>query len=177
MTTTKTTKRERISVTLYDNYNIDFDEYKNYYKEFCEDNEIDFDENDENDDNEVWDYINRDMEDFWDNLKYELKCFNNDTFVINGELGLWNGRPTIEPKVVDGLIEAIATCNTNSIEYLIVKQDGKNVYVTAIHHDGRNEFTISLLNDKGINAGENADLSKKCYHKNIPYIYGKPMKK
>ena len=37
--------------------------------------------------------------------------------------------------------------------------------VNIYHHDGCNTFEIHLLNNKGLNAGENANMNNKCYHK------------
>ena len=84
-----------------------------------------------------------------DNLMYsELK---DRTFAIEGTLGLWWGRPTIEPVVVNGIVPAIKRCfgrDINDIDAELNIKDGV-IYVQAHHHDGTNCFTLKMLNKNG----------------------------
>lgn len=159
---------KRIDIVLYDNYNgyDDSEVWNEAYEEFLELNglsetEYSFEE-----------FISEEMIRDWNDLKCNLKYSKNNTeCVIVGSLGLWNGRKIIVPMKQNSVWDAICKCVANN-DYCIVKQINGHVEVTSIHHDGRNEFEIHLLNEKGINASENANLNNRCYYKAIKnYIF------
>lgn len=161
----------KIDITLYDNTNYDFDEYKKYYMESC-----DIEDADEVSDESVWDYIadcqSNDWDAFQGNMKYSK--YKDSPCVIVGSLGLWNGTHSIEPVTCDNIMAAVMRCFGRSVDYIRVKQVNGHVEVDAIHHDGTNSFEIHLLNDKGIHASSlgKANLGSRCYHKAIKgYIF------
>lgn len=88
-----------------------------------------------------------------------------DVFVT-GVLGLWNGKHTIVPTRVDSLKDAFWRCSRDMYDVEVYNNNGV-IEINAYHHDGCNSFSIYQLNSKGVNAGDNADLSKKTYHKKI----------
>ena len=121
--------------------------------------------------------IKKDSEDYWDlfssacqnnwddfisNLKYSQ---NNKPCVLTGRLGLWNGNPQIEPIIFDNIVDAIKRTITNSIDNIEVYKVNGHLEINAFHHDGCNCFEIHLLNERGCKAGDNANLSNRCYHK------------
>lgn len=163
---------KRIDITLYDNYDYDFDDYKESYQECYELTDEDMEDVSET---EIWDFINDSLEMEWNDLfaNLEYSKFANTPCVITGTLGLWNGRPTIVPVVCQDIASAIRKC-ANKVDYIKVKQVNGHLEVTGIHHDGSNHFEIHLLNDKGIHASDlieegygNANLECRCYHKSL----------
>jgi hypothetical protein len=102
------------------------------------------------------------FEDFMSNLKYSN---NNQPCVIIGSLGLWNGKHTIYPVVMDNVVDAIYKCLGNDAITMDIYKVNGYLEVNIYHHDGCNTFEIHLLNNKGLNAGENANMYNKCYHK------------
>lgn len=83
-----------------------------------------------------------------DNLMYSK--LNNRTFLIEGTLGLWWGKPTIYPVVVNGIVGAIKKCfgSCDDLDAELNTKDGV-IYVNSHHHDGCNCFTIKMLNKNG----------------------------
>lgn len=163
---------KRIDITLYDNYDYDFDGYKESYQECYELTDEDMKDVSEN---EIWDFINDSLAMEWDDLFANLKYSKNadKPCVITGSLGLWYGRPSIVPLVCEDIESAIRKC-ANNMDYVIVKQVNGHLEVTGIHHDGSNHFEIHILNDKGIRAKElieegkgDANLSCRCYYKSL----------
>ena len=163
---------KKIDITLYDNLNYDFEDYKEYYQECYE---LTDEEMEEISDNDIWDFISDRLAMDWDDLFANLSYSKNaDTpCVITGSLGLWHGRPSIEPLACEDIESAIRKC-ANNMDYVIVKQVNGHIEVKGIHHDGTNNFEIHVLNDKGIRASElikegkgNADLSRRRYHKSL----------
>lgn len=84
--------------------------------------------------------IDDDIECFFENLKYE-KGVVQEPCIVTGTLGLWWGRPDIEPTEIRDLATAVRKC-WGDCEY--VKVTGKDgvVHVEAAHHDGTNYFEI-----------------------------------
>lgn len=163
---------KKIDITLFDNLNYDFEDYKESYQE-C--NELTDEEMEDVVDSDIWDFIYDSLAMEWDDLFVNLKYSENANkpCVITGTLGLWHGRPTIVPVPCDDIESAIRKC-ANDMDYVIVKQVNGHLEVTGVHHDGRNHFEIHILNDKGINAKNlidegwgNANLSCRCYHKSL----------
>lgn len=71
--------------------------------------------------------------------------------LIEGSLGLWDGRHIIESKYFEDLDSAIDACISGSINDVKVELDLEHgtIEVSAYHHDGCNTFTIELLSKKG----------------------------
>jgi hypothetical protein len=149
--------------TLIDTTNDNCEDYISDFKDWCEDNGYSYSGEDENDlvatdDWGIkikfmsWFYDTKQIEeqDFWDSFKDATEHRNLDC-VITGKLGLWNGEHEIVPTCME-LIYGIYKCLEDAQGY-IISLDGENkvMTVTNIHHDGRNEFEIRLVN------GENYD--------------------
>lgn len=159
---------KKIKVTYFDNYHVNDDEYIEVYRE-CNDLEQDAEVSDE----DLWDFIydcqDQDWDDLFRNLKYS--DFADIPCVITGTLGLWNGRPEIEPVCCNDLASAIRKC-CNKMDYIIIEQINGHLELQGIHHDGINHFEIHLLNERGIHASDliewgigKANLNNRCYHK------------
>lgn len=122
---------------------VDYDSYREEYKNFCEDMGCEPSEERylrwcEDDARMNWDY---DMENIRNHKAYNVPV------KTNGTLGLWWGRPVIEEQtslsVYDAILKCIGTCDDAVVRY----NDGK-IEVEAMHHDGTNCFTISRADGK-----------------------------
>lgn len=162
---------KKINTTYFNNFDINFDEYKKMYQEEYDLTDEEMEEDDTDDD--VWKYIYDTLDMDWEDLELNIMSTrqNDEHCVITGNLGLWNGRPRIQPTTCKGVWDAIRKC-ANDMDYVIVKQVNGHLEVTGIHHDGRNNFEIHLLNERGVFAMErinhgygNADLENRTYHK------------
>lgn len=163
---------KKINYTIYNNFDFDFNEYKEFYQEAYE---LTDEEMSEVSDYEVYEFISDNLNDAWNDTLCNLKNsrFGGSPCVITGTLGLWHGRPTIAPVCCNNIVDAINKCVDN-MDYIILKQMNGHLEVTGIHHDGRNCFEIHLLNDKGVKAMNNinegwgsANVSLRTYHKAI----------
>lgn len=131
-------------ILLDTTYTPDYDDYV----ENCEINEC---EPQGENSQDYWNFVYRERElecdDFFDNIKY-CKIDNEYYWVVSGSIGRWNGTFVIEQTIMSTLSKAIREC-WNGCDDIIVKKRGSVIYVTAIHHDGRNYFGIRALSDKG----------------------------
>ena len=141
-------KRKVVNSVYFDSFwwmNFTYDEYL----QMCRDMER---EPNPEDSRGYWDDIYAETENDWDcfcdNMKYgpfkDCKC------MITGNLGLWNGRPTIVPVLCDNPLEAVKKCiSGRGIEDWDVSTKDGYIEVNAHHHDGTNCFEIHLLSKKG----------------------------
>ena len=148
--------------TLYDNNNIDYDLWYENYVEECQEYEEEYYDRESNEFYEwVGDMLNMEWEDFDTNLEYDTE--SNAECVVIGSLGLWYGRENVQQKF-DTLRKAISACISNC-DYITITETNGVIYVTSIHHDGRNSFEIHKLNKKGCDVMNEELLHKKHYHK------------
>ena len=117
------------------------------YKEFCEVNNIEYDENNDEDfyrwaSDEAW----QELEDFMTNLRHSN--LYGRAVMVEGSLGLWWGHPDIEQKYFDNPVDAIHACIDGAWD-VIIKKCGHRLEVVSLHHDGRNYFTITFLTPTG----------------------------
>ena len=93
-------------------------------------------------------------EDFDDNEEYAIQeriddiCmeFGDDNVVINGVLGLWDGKHTIQETPCEDLRSAIQKCIGQDGELMSlddIEFDGETVSLSVHHHDGVNHFEIT----------------------------------
>ena len=99
-----------------------------------------------------------DYNDFLSHLNYIEEHSNATSYLIIGNLGLWNGRPNIYPILKQYLKDAYKKC-VNNMDDVIVKINNTVMEVTGLHHDGRNTFYIVPLNEKGDEDYHNWDSS------------------
>ena len=93
---------------------------------------------------ETWDDL---CEQNWDDIQSECKFANETgTYLVIASLGLWNGRFD-GGKILSGRLDkAIQRCFE---DYNRVYMEGRNLRISATHHDGTNYFTIKKLTPKG----------------------------
>lgn len=115
------------------------------------------------------------IEDFCINMQYsKLDC----PLVLTGELGLWFGKRTIEPKVFESkdliykkrstgahsfrepsIVRILDACIFNgNIEDFSVTWENNKLKIAAHHHDGTNNYEVRKLNAKGLQAYERAKV-------------------
>lgn len=149
-------------MVLFNNYDINYDEFYLDYLEWCK-------ENDRNPDTKesqsFYNYVYSSLDIEWDDLMLNIKNDNDcqEECVVLGTLGLWTGRHEINAKKFFGLKDAINACVTN-IDYIIIKEENGVIYVNAIHHDGVNIFEIHKLNKKGKSIQTEEKLDNVHYH-------------
>ena len=144
-------------ITLIDTYNRDTTDYIEDFKQYCLDNKFVIEG--EGTDMEglylggkvtFWDWYNQvtqeEDDDFWYSFRKAIKKEPLYTrCVITGNLGLWNGRKTIVPTLVDNLYNAVSECLKDAYDVVLKVKDNV-LYVENHHHDGTNCFEIRLVN-------------------------------
>lgn len=116
---------------------------------------------------QLWETWNDLCEQSWDNIQGECKFANETgTYLVIASLGLWNGRFD-GGKIISGqLDEVIRRCFE---DYNRVYMEGRNLQISATHHDGTNYFTIKKLTPKGEEYAERHkwDMSDRELHQRL----------
>lgn len=127
-------------VTYIDTYNKNGWNYAAYL-ENCEDNGVEpAGEDSSAFYNWVSDMMELDMDAFFSNLEYSPVASGPVT--VRGHLGLWWGRPEIEPRRFECLADAIRACMDGAWD-VTIRLDRGVLTVEGHHHDGTNYFTNS----------------------------------
>lgn len=145
------------TMTLYNDYDYNVEDYRDNYLDYCVYNGIDVE------DEIPMDFIHHIFDEEWFGLFDNLETNKNNTeCVVLGSLGLWYGRrditPAREKTLADAIKKYVSGCDYTRIDIV----DG-HIEIKAIHHDGTNEFEIHILNKLGQKT-MGADLTKECYH-------------
>ena len=157
---------ENNGYVIYDNHNVDYDEWYEEFKGWCYDNDIDVSNYDEDSDNFhewVWNTLNMYWDDFIYNLQHDKD--NNVDCVVTGKVGRWNGNFEIVATHFATLEKAIYACIKDCDYITITQTEDGAIDVWATHHDGSHSFTIHKLNERGYDAkcDENNDLNNEKY--------------
>lgn len=145
-------KKEVKTIVLFDNYSgYDFEDMK---KGLAEWNERDIESIT---DDEVWDAINDEESEDYDNAKWELKAMfgKDERVIVCGSCGTWQGNRDAM-RICDNVEDALYEC-TKDCDYIKIEVEGRKVKVKSTHHDGTNYFEIKKLTDKGKSLYDNWD--------------------
>lgn len=119
------------------------------YEEFCDINDLEYDDDEYSFEEWKREEANRTWEDDMCNLEYIMA---DDVFAITGKVGRWDGSRTICAQKITGLRNAIKKCISDcylDVEVKLNVETGK-VEFYGHHHDGTDCFEINRLNKNGI---------------------------
>ena len=156
-------KKSVESITLYDDINVNYDDYREEFAEIMGDDTI---LNSADRDSELYDYVYRQLNFDWEELNDALS--KSGECVIVGSVGRWNGRFDVAPTKCENLSVAVNKC-VSGCDYIKITLTNGHLEVVGVHHDANNYFDIYLLNKLGCDT-YGADLSKECYYKKITKI-------
>ena len=165
---------ENKGYVIYDNHNINYDDWYEDFQDWIGINDIDEDFNkwitsvptDKDSQtffNWVWDTLNMYWDDFIYNLQHDKD--NNVDCVVTGKVGRWNGNFEIVATHFATLEKAIYACIKDCDYITITQTEDGAIDVWAAHHDGSHSFTIHKLNERGYDAkcDEDNDLNNEKY--------------
>lgn len=120
-----------------------YDDIKESYKNYCEDNIIKVNYNSYNFDDFYDTEYNFIYSDF---INFIKKSTYNAKSVIFRELRLWQGKHIIEPNIYYTLIYVIEKCIKNS-DYFDIYLEDNHINIKDVHYNRINNFNIYLLKD------------------------------
>lgn len=126
---------------IWSSYDLDPKDWVDGYKEYCEINDLEYDENDYD---ALLDYMydtNREyLYDERANLDMTLPC----PILVIADLGLWNGRRTGYKITGKNLNDIFDVGDVDDAEFWC---DRYNVRGKGSHHDGTNYYTMRMLKE------------------------------
>lgn len=129
--------KERI---IWDNLDVEYDDWKEDFKDWCEDNGYDEDEMD------LYEWVDECLSNYLADERCNLDEDVDGVIVAFADLGLWDGRhqgSRIEGKNVKDILHS-------DCEYVKWYCDRYNVRCTAAHHDGRNSYLYRVAKDMDV---------------------------
>ena len=161
---------------IWSNMNLNIDDWRDGYAEFCEINEIE-----PGNEYDIYNWMEETNADYLDDERMNLNKQLDGDLLIMGDLGLWNGRAH-GYKIARANLNAIFDIDDDLTEFY---GDGREIRATGCHHDGRNYYQFRAIRpgrdiDKLLNAiynGEYISPQKLNYYtrsiyKDIANIYG-----
>lgn len=125
---------------IWSNIDINPDDWRYDYKELAEENGWDEDTDDENN---LWDFINESLEQYLGDERMNLDKEVDGRILVIGDLGLWHGRVP-GYKILDNNVASILNVGEDYNEWY---DDGYNVRCTAHHHDGTNYYEFRVIRE------------------------------
>ena len=164
---------------IWSNMNLDIEDWRDDYKESCENNDMEYDPNDEYD---IYEWMAETNAEYLYDERINLDKTVDGRILVIGDLGLWNGRRSG--------YKIINSCNIKDIlfsdcDYVEWYGDGYNIRCTAHHHDGTNHLLYRVIREDrnidnlldAIYNNEEITNSKlnyytKSLYKDVAKIYG-----
>lgn len=116
---------------IWSNMDLDIDNWRDGYAEFCEINEID-----PGDEYDIYNWMEETNAEYLDDERANLNKRLDGNVLIIGDLGLWNGRKN-GYKIARANLNAIFDIGDDLTEFYA---DGHEIRATGCHHDGRNYY-------------------------------------
>lgn len=161
--------------------NLDIDDWRDGYEEYCEINDIEYDPDDED---ALEEFMAETNDSYFDDEHMNLNKELNGSILCIADLGLWNGRKD-GYKILGTNINNIFDINSRGFDYAEFYGDGKDIRAEEVHHDGTNFYLYRVIRegrdiDKLLDAiydGEEISRQKLNYYtrslyKDVAEIYG-----
>lgn len=164
---------------IWSNMNLDVEDWRDDYKESCENNDMEYDPDDEL---AIYEWMMETNDEYLDDERMNLDKVVEGRILVIADLGLWNGRKSAYKIVDSGNIKDILGFTYDCAEFY---GDGYNIRGTEVHHDGTNHYLyrviredkniVNLLNDiwdgKEITSKKLNYYTKSLY-KDVAKVYG-----
>jgi hypothetical protein len=116
---------------IWQNINLNVDDWRDGYAEHCEINGLEYDEN------EIADFMYFTNDLYLDDERANLQTKLDGDIIIIADLGLWFGRKPAYKVLKSRNIADILYIDDDFMEFY---GDGKNIRARGIHHDGENRY-------------------------------------
>ena len=164
---------------IWSNMNLDIEDWREDYKESCENNDMEYDPNDED---VIYEWMVETNNEYLNDERMNLNKVVEGRILVIADLGLWNGRKAGYKTVGSGNIKDILGYTYDYAEFY---GDGYNIRGTEVHHDGTNHYLYRVIREDrnidnlldAIYNGEEITSSKlnyytKSLYKDVAAVYG-----
>lgn len=142
---------------IWSDVSLDPDDWRDGYKDFLEENELDGDPNNED---ELYQWMVETNADYLDDERMNLNIQLSQPIIVVGDLGLWHGRVMGYRMINSGNIKDCLFSDTDMTEWYVDKYG--DLRADAIHHDGTNHYLYRVFKD-GVSETQIENLQEKVY--------------
>jgi len=159
-------------IVLFDNYNVtsSYERAREFLFEKLHEDEFQpcYEVNciDDIKDSDIWEEVSFTEEALWDDIKDYLESLCEDTLIVTGIVGRWNGRAE-GGTVVQSYFELQDLWK--DCEYIKIWDEGGHLYIECSHHDGTNYYEVKKLTERGYERYNNWEYGygKDCSDREI----------
>lgn len=164
---------------IWSNMNLDIEDWREDYKESCENNDMEYDPNDEY---AIYEWMMETNKEYFYDERMNLDKVVEGRILVIADLGLWNGRKSAYKIVDSGNIKDILGFTYDCAEFY---GDGYNIRGTEVHHDGTNYYLYRVIREDrniqnlldDIYDGKEYTMKKlnyytKSLYKDVAKVYG-----
>ena len=158
---------------IWSNIDINPEEWRDYYLECHEANEWDEDPNDEDN---LWNFINDSLQTFWEDECINLATELDGRILMIADLSLCDGRKSGYRILSNNLADILSSEEGEYVEWY---GDGYNIRAIDRHHDGTNYYLYRVIREdrnidnllSDIYEGKEISSSKLNYYTKSLYPY------
>lgn len=164
---------------IWSNMNLDIEDWREDYKESCENNDMEYDPDDEY---AIYEWMMETNKEYFYDERMNLDKVVEGRILVIADLGLWNGRKSAYKIVDSGNIKDILGFTYDCAEFY---GDGYNIRGTEVHHDGTNYYLYRVIREDrniqnlldDIYDGKEYTMKKlnyytKSLYKDVAKVYG-----
>jgi hypothetical protein len=164
---------------IWSNMNLDIEDWREDYKESCENNDMEYDPDDEY---AIYEWMMETNKEYFYDERMNLDKVVEGRILVIADLGLWNGRKSAYKIVESGNIRDILGFTYDCAEFY---GDGYNIRGTEAHHDGTNHYLYRVIREDrniqnlldDIYDGKEYTMKKlnyytKSLYKDVANVYG-----
>lgn len=126
---------------IWSNMNLDIEDWREDYKESCENNDMEYDPNDKY---AIYEWMMETNKEYFYDERMNLDKVVEGRILVIADLGLWNGRKPAYKIVDSGNIKDILGFTYDCAEFY---GDGYNIRGTEVHHDGTNYYLYRVIRE------------------------------
>ena len=126
---------------IWSNMNLDIEDWREDYKESCENNDMEYDPDDEL---AIYEWMMETNKEYFYDERMNLDKVVEGRILVIADLGLWNGRKPAYKIVDSGNIKDILGFTYDCAEFY---GDGYNIRGTEVHHDGTNYYLYRVIRE------------------------------
>lgn len=164
---------------IWSNMNLDIEDWREDYKESCENNDMEYDPDDEY---AIYEWMMETNKEYFYDERMNLDKVVEGRILVIADLGLWNGRKPAYKIIESGNIKDILGFTYDCAEFY---GDGYNIRGTEVHHDGTNCYLYRVIREDrniqnlldDIYDGKEYTMKKlnyytKSLYKDVAKVYG-----
>ena len=142
---------------VWSDQSLDIEDWREDYKQYLEENNLDLDPDDEN---AIYEWMVETNDEYLSCERMNLDIQLSQPIIVIGDIGRWNGRVMGYKMIDSGNIKDCLYSDTDFTEWYVDKYG--DLRADAVHHDGTNHYLYRVFKN-GITPEQAERLQDKIY--------------